>query len=81
MVTPEDQQLVQRALEIVSEHFDCVQLLASRQLDNFKGTERVFVGRGNWFGRKGMCHDFLEMDNQIETAKEIASKLKDTDQN
>lgn len=75
MITKEDQERVQKAIETLSEYFDCVQLLCCREVGNFGGTERIFVGRGNWFGRKGMCQEFLDYDNQIETANAIASKL------
>lgn len=76
MITDNEKQVVQKCLETISEHFDCVQLLVSREIGDFSGTERIFIGRGNWFARKGMAKDFLDMDNQIESAREIANHLK-----
>lgn len=73
-----DKELVDRATEVLGEHFDEVVILVSRMTQDGKGfTERIFVGKGNWFARKGMARDFLDRDDKLEAATMIAEKMKE----
>lgn len=53
----------------LSEHFEAVQILASFPTDG--GTQPVKAGRGNWFARQGMAHDFIKQDEAQQIAHEI----------
>lgn len=79
MITEQETRVVDLALHNLFEHFDQVQILVSRVAEE-GGTERYFLGAGNWYARKGMAQAFLDRDNQLESASEIAKKLKDSDQ-
>lgn len=47
----------------IHEHFDCVQVMVSSQLEEGSGgTFHIYSGAGNWFGRVGMARDFLTRD-------------------
>lgn len=65
--------VVKRCLHDLREHFDCVQILASVELENEQGTAHHYQGMGNWFARQGMAHDFTERD-QADTVAEIIAK-------
>lgn len=57
--------LVQEFAEKLGEHFDAVQILASRMTEdanNDKATHCVCKGVGNWYARKGMAMEFIEDD-------------------
>lgn len=77
MITEQEQAIVNKAKDILIEHFEAVQILVSRQAPQNEGTERYFLGAGNWFARKGMAQDFLDFDQQFESARQIATQLKD----
>lgn len=61
MITPEDEKVVNQALHQLGEHWPDVQILLSRTIE-MGTTERYYTGAGNWFARKGMMHNALEVD-------------------
>lgn len=64
-MTPEElEEIVQKHVEGLGEHFCAVQVLVSVVDD--AGTTNVYRGSGNWFARQGMAHDFITRD-QAET--------------
>ena len=54
--------IVEQAVATLMEHCDSVQVLASYQNENGL-TNRYFTGRGNFYARTGMAHEFLSRDN------------------
>jgi hypothetical protein len=69
-MTPEEaKKIVDAHASQLSEHFEAVQILCSYPLEC--GTQPSFSGRGNWFARQGMAHDFISSEN----AEQIAMKL------
>lgn len=59
MTNEEAEQLLQRTAEQLGEHFDAVQILASKPRDG-GGTACFKSGAGNWYARQGMAHEFVE---------------------
>jgi hypothetical protein len=73
MKNPEANQRLEDAVNVLREHFDCVQILASWESDDGEGsTFFARRGSGNWYARQGMAHDFV----QTSQSREIASELK-----
>lgn len=75
MTRPETERLVDDIAHRICEHFDCVQILASR-LKPDGSTEIFRRGAGNWFARKGMMHDYLETVSASDSAEMIAEQLR-----
>lgn len=61
---------IEKALEILGEHFDSVQILANHTTVGGK-TVAAFWGAGNWYARTGMAHEFLDQDSARNFAWEI----------
>lgn len=77
-LTPQEQlDIVQHHVTALMEHFDCVQILASSCGD--VGTQRAFMGAGNWYGRQGMAHEFIQMDQAQTNAHQMASVINPPD--
>ena len=74
----EQVELVQRHVQTLMEHFDCVQILVSNVITD--GTANIFKGGGNWFGRQGMCHDFIRRDQAQTDAAEISRAISPPDE-
>lgn len=51
--------IIERALALVAEHFDAVEILASRVADGGDETEMYARGAGNFYTRLGMARDWL----------------------
>lgn len=72
MNSPEDRmreadwELVGKALDMLSEHFDSVQIFTTRcESGMLDGTIRVEKGSGNWFARYGQVKSWMKrMDEQ-----------------
>lgn len=62
------------AVNLLMEHFEAVQILATFP-DTDGGTARLFRGRGNWYARMGMAHEFIDMDRAQNRGMEIAKHL------
>lgn len=73
-MSPEELQrkadIVNKCISIMSEHFDAVQVHACF-LTPENQTQRLSLGSGNWYARKGMAQEFLEMDQAQTVASEI----------
>lgn len=67
-MSPEE-KIVQRHVDALGEHFEAVQILASRT--TVHGTESVFLGSGNWYSRTGMAADFLKRDEATTLADKM----------
>lgn len=64
---------IRRATHELGEHFEAVQILATRQ--DGEGTQRCFCGSGNFYARIGMAHEFIEEDRAKDAAIQIADRL------
>lgn len=61
-MTPDEQQdFIQKHAGQIAEHFDCIQILASR-LNDRGDTEVVAMGSGNWYARLGMAREMLDRE-------------------
>ena len=70
-------QAVERALEILSEHFDAVQILAEVTEDG--ATASCCRGCGSWYARQGLAHEFIERDKAQEHAFQLSRKINPPD--
>ena len=68
------QRAIERALEILGEHFDSVQILATHLTVNGESVG-AYWGKGNWHARMGMAHDFIGKDS----ARNFAWEMKQDD--
>lgn len=57
----------------IGEHFDSVQIMAEVTIDG--ATTALYNGRGSWYARQGMAHEFIEKDIAQEHAYQIAGRL------
>lgn len=75
-MTPEqDGELIRSTVSKLSEHWECVEVLVSRLKPN-GGTESRYLGSGNYYARKEMCRDFVEIDKDDALAKAISREIK-----
>ncbi len=58
---PSDADIVNTHLNGLSEHFDSVQILATR-LEPDGRTVATILGSGNWYARTGLARFFLDQD-------------------
>lgn len=69
-----DMKLVREACESLSEHFDTVQVFATRYDSNLdQGTVNVLWGTGNWFARYGQIRTWL-IKKDAETRKDAEAE-------
>lgn len=66
-------EAIDKALEILGEHFDAVQILASHETVD-GNTVSAFWGVGNWYTRTGMAVEFLDKDSARNFAWEMKSE-------
>lgn len=60
-------QEVDSAVSRLTEHFDCILVLASR-LNPTNGNTEIYVrGTGNYYARVGMAREFLDRDTATIT--------------
>lgn len=64
-----DVQRLKKMCEELGEHFDCVQIFASR-FDAEEGTTSVNWGAGNWHARRGQVDGWLTKEDE-RSRKEI----------
>jgi len=57
MENEDRQTIIERHVAMLREHFDSVQILASRTEDG--GTARFESGSGSWFERFGLTHSLV----------------------
>lgn len=72
-MTPEEQatllKRVEDAANLLSEHFEAVQVLCS--LTDGEGTTMFARGAGSWYARQGMAKEFMERDQARTLAQEM----------
>lgn len=74
----QDLQLLKNHLEQLGEHFDSVQIFATRhEHGTLDGTVTVQLGTGNWYARYGQIHEWLIKND--ESARHAARKSDETD--
>lgn len=62
----EDIERVKNAINTLVEHFDAVQIFASRhEPETEDGTVHVNLGRGNWFARFGHVRTWLVKEEEF----------------
>lgn len=71
---PDASQVLERCLHEIGEHFDAVQIMATRM--DGQTTLRCIRGCGNFYASLGMAQEFIQEDAAKESAKLIASELK-----
>ncbi len=80
-MTPEEGEVLQEMLHDVAlklgEYFDSVQIHAS--LVDEMGTHAFHDGKGDFFARRGLAHEFLSRGNAELQALEINKEIDDTD--
>lgn len=69
---------IDQALHILGEHFEAVQILATRTVEG--NTHTACRGVGNWYSRQGLAHEFIQHEISKENAIQIADQLKATDE-
>lgn len=78
MTPGQKEEVVQKCVAVLSEHFDCVQILAS-ELTPENNTGSIFSGSGNWYARQGMAREFITRDQSNTQARYIARSIKPED--
>ena len=73
-----EKQAIEHALEVLSEHFDAVQILV--EITDAGLTTGMFRGYGSWYARQGMAHEFIERDKAQEHAFQLSNKLNPPDE-
>lgn len=64
-----EEELVKKAIDLLSEHFDCVQIMVS--WNEQSETRDIYSGSGNWYGRIGMAHDFILCHDSQQYAEDM----------
>lgn len=77
MTDDEARAFLHRKAAEISEHFDAVQIVASR-LEASGTTSCTQAGLGNWYARTGMCKEFIERD-QAATAADAVRRAQPPD--
>lgn len=57
--------IVQSHVAQLAEHFDSVQVFATRHLGDGAGTVKISFGSGNWFARYGQVRQWLVQEDSI----------------
>lgn len=71
----EDLARIRKAVDELGEHFDTVQIFASRhESGEHDGTLRITLGVGNWFARYGQVHCWLLAEDE-STRNQIPRKV------
>lgn len=66
------QQRIEATAAALSEHFDSVQIFVSFPLHG--ATQAIQAGRGDWYARQGMAHEFIQRDRAAEIAFALKSE-------
>lgn len=72
----EDVDMVKRVAAQLGEHYDSVQIFATRSESGQGGTVHAEYGVGNWYARFGQVREWLS--TQEEVAKESVRKGDET---
>lgn len=73
MTSEQAKELLDGCANKIGEHFDAVQILATRMVG--EKTHSLYRGVGNWHARQGMAHEFIVSEVASEHAVEIAKRL------
>lgn len=72
-----DMKMVQDAAQSLGEHFDSVQIFASRHEAEVEGgTVSVHYGLGNWYARKGHVSDWILVQEE-RTREKVRQEEKE----
>jgi hypothetical protein len=78
MTPAEAQALINESAAKLAEHFDSVQIVASR-VEESGGTRSWHGGLGDWYARRGLCEEFIERDQSRTLAQEIHNATPPTE--
>jgi hypothetical protein len=70
-----DIEMVEKALETLSEHFDCVMIFVNRHESD--GTEHLSAGRGNFYARVGQIREWLVQEEHKSRLEIECSIMED----
>lgn len=72
-----DDAVIKRAMDLLGEHFDSVQVFVTRYMPaEVDGTRNLNIGVGNWFTRYGQVREWL-VRCDARTTKHIIDEDKD----
>lgn len=77
MTDEEVEALLSQFAGKLGELFDHVQIMVTWNEDGF--TKAWYKGRGNWYARQGMAHEFIKQNEAQTQAKEIADHMNPPD--
>lgn len=66
---------LEKVVAMLSEHYDAIQIVASELLSN-GSTRSIRRGSGNWYARRALCQEFVEMDQAQVMASELGKEIK-----
>ena len=70
-------KLLVTTINRLSDHFDSIQLNATRH--NNGRTQSFSIGEGNWFARRGVVQEWLQQHEDYMAAREIRKELRPAD--
>lgn len=69
-ILDEDMKRIRDACEVLSEHYDTVQIFVTRHdAGGVGGTVSATWGSGNWFARHGQVREWLVKDDELVRIK------------
>lgn len=78
-----DVEAINRAISILAEHWECIQVLASRYDGASGETVRAEIGVGNWLARKAHAQEFVDKiaihDEEHYRTQAVAAESEDDD--
>lgn len=77
MTTDEIRALLDKHNNILSEHFDCVQIMVS-WLNPNNETESMTRGSGNWYARQGLAREFINKSQADNIGESVAEHLPES---
>ena len=77
MTNKESEDICQKALDILGEHYDAVQIMVTWNEESI--TKWSKLGSGNWFARIGMAHEFIADSEQEDMAEKLAGAIATQD--
>lgn len=80
MTTEEQRQrTIDECIARLMEFGEAVQILLTWREPSTGNTFNIYDGRGNWYARTGMAHDFLQQDKARTNAHEMPKPLPPED--
>lgn len=78
-MTPEElDEFIQERVRQIMEHVDSCQVMVEWSEERI--SRSMYRGGGSWFARKGMCQEFMEIDQARATAHELDEVLNPPDE-